>query len=127
MSQHDFGDYFPGEGVLEVLQSWFVAGVVMVVLDTFRRKTDTEMGVWAIAAISFGLSVLSRAADFVMRRSDTFWPGATGSPLIDVISLILWIPAVLIWFGTMLFGTLIYTLFLTVRAIRGWRAYLRTA
>ena len=127
MSQHDFGDYFPGEGVFEVLQSWFVAGVVMVVLDTFRRKTDTEMGVWAIAAISFGLSVLSRAADFVMRRSDTFWPGATGSPLIDVISLILWIPAVLIWFGTMLLGTPIYTLFLTVRAIRGWRAYLRTA
>ncbi len=127
MSQHDFGDYFPGEGVFEVLQSWFVAGVVMVVLDTFRRKTDTEMGVWAIAAISFGLSVLSRAADFVMRRSDTFWPGATGSPLIDVISLILWIPAVLIWFGTMLFGTPIYTLFLTVRAIRAWRAYLRPA
>ena len=127
MSQHDFGDYFPGEGVFEVLQSWFVAGVVMVVFDTFRRKTDTEMGVWAIAAISFGLSVLSRAADFVMRRSDTFWPGATGSPLIDVISLILWIPAVLIWFGTMLFGTLIYTLFLTLRAIRSWRAYLRTA
>ena len=127
MSQHNFGDYFPGEGVFEVLQSWFVAGVVMVVLDTFRRKTDTEMGVWAIAAISFGLSVLSKAADFVMRRSDTFWPGATGSPLIDVISLILWIPAVLIWFGTMLFGTLIYTLFLTLRAIRSWRAYLRTA
>ena len=98
----------------------------MVVLDTFRRKTDTELGFWAIAAIAFAVSVLTRAADFLMRRSDAFWPGATGSLLIDVISLLIWIPAVLIWFVTMLFGTLIYTVYFTRRSVSSWRDYRRS-
>lgn len=123
VSEHDFGDYFPGEGVIAVLESWLVAGVVMVVLDTFRRKTDTELGFWAIA---FGVSVLTRAADFLMRTSDAFWPGETGSLVIDVISLLIWLPAVLIWLVTMFFGTLTYTVYFTRRAVSSWRAYIRS-
>ena len=126
VSQHDVGNYFLGDGVMEILESWLFAGVVMVALDTFRRKTDMELGVWAIAVIAFGVSVLAKGADFVMRTYATFWPGATGWLFMDVISLILWIPAVLILFGTMLFGTPIYAVFLTRRALSSWRAYLRS-
>ena len=127
VSQHDVGDYFLGEGLMDVLEYWLFAGALTVALDTFRRKTDMELGVWAIAVIAFGVSVLTMGADSAMRTYATFWPGATGWLFTDVISLILWIPAVLILFGTMLFGTPIYTVFLTQRAVRSWRAYLRRA
>ncbi len=123
VSQHDIGDYFLGEGLMDVLEYWLFAGALTVGLDTFRRKTDMELGVWAIAAIAFGVSLLAMGADFVMRTYATFWPGETGALFVDVISLVLWIPAVLIWYGTMLFGTPIYSVFLTNQAICAWRAF----
>ena len=124
-SQHDLFHEIPGEGTVDVLEFWFVVGVVMVALDTLRRKTDTETGVWAIAAIWFGLPVMVWGVDFAMRTFETIRSGVTGSGLSYVISLIMWIPAVSPLPVTTLLGTPIYTLFLTLRAIRSWRAYFR--
>ena len=126
-SQHDLFHEIPGEGTVDVLEFWFVVGVVMVALDTLRRKTDTETGVWVIAAIWFGLPVMVWGVDFAMRTFETIRSGVTGSGLSYVISLIMWIPAVSPLPLTTLLGTPIYALFLTVRALRAWRAYLRPA
>ncbi len=105
--------------------SWFVAGVVMVALNAFRRKSDSEKRIWRIAVFSFGLCVGGLVSILAV---------ALGLDAIGVgsgfIGVILVLPASALMaplFVTVMLGTPALTLFMTVRAIRSWWTYLRTA
>ncbi len=125
-SQHDLFHEIPGEGIVDVLEFWFVAGVVIVALDTLRRKSASEQSVWWVAAISFGLT----AVGFAIGGYATIMLGVGGSGFIEVIarSLASQVLLLLDFFSvTQILGAPAYTLFLTLRAIRSWRTYLRPA
>ena len=92
---------------------WFIFGVILVALDTFRRKAGWEKIVWGVAAASFGLSAAGMGFNVITG------PLSVASPH----------PAVFIWLVTAvtaLIGNPVYTLLLTYRAIRSWVTYLRS-
>ena len=128
VSQHDFLNEIPGEGEADVLMSWCVAGVVMVALDAFRGKSDSETRIWRIAVFSFGLCVSGLVS--ILAALLGLDAVGVGSGFIDVILVILALPASALMaplFVTVMLGTPALTLFMTVRAIRSWWRYLRTA
>lgn len=128
LSQHGFADYFPGEGAIVVLESWLFAGVLLVVLDTLRRKTESEEKVWRIAAIAFGLTAVGLGVNFAIGGYGKILYGSGAAGLGEAITLILQALALfgVYFFGvTQMFGAPAYTVYLTIRSVHTWRAYLR--
>ena len=112
------------------MEYWFVAGVLLVTLDTLRRKSDAEEEFWRIAAISFGLTAVGLGVNFAIGGYAKIMLGVGGSEFNEAIASILGTPAsLLLWFFgvTSIFGAPAYTLFLTHRAISSWLAYIRPA
>ena len=110
---------------------WFVAGVVLVALDKFRRKSESDQRVWRIAAISIGLSLggLGLYVGLFLLPLNFSWLGA-GSTLLSVIGWFWGIPRLILFalsLVTPAIGMPAYTLYLTYRAIRSWSTYFRAA
>ena len=115
---------------MDVLEVWFVAGVLLVVLDTLRKKTKSEEEVWRIAAISFGLTAIALGVNFAIGGYGKILYGAGGAGLSEAITSILRSLAIYLFLFfnlTQMFGAPAYTLYLTHRAVRSWWANLRAA
>ena len=112
------------------MEYWFVAGVLLVILDTLRRKSKSEEEVWRIAAISFGLTSVALAVNFAIGGFAKILLAVRDSGFDEAIASILRTLAFYLFdfVGLIsMFGAPAYTLFLTIRAISSWRAYLRSA
>ena len=135
-SQRDLANEFIDPGPL-LTMPWFVVGVVLVALDKFRRKSESEQRLWRIVAITYGLAVVGVGLyeGTILLLVILTGIGATSIHLgvvgvsLDIRTGIFLIGGlfVILFFGTSAVGLPAYTLYLTDRAIQSWWTYLRTA
>ena len=134
-SQRDLANEFIDPGPFLIVP-WFGVGVVLVALDKFRRKSESEQRLWRIVAIAYGLAAIGAALCVGTLLLSAILTGivATSINLSDV-ELILDIRSgvfligglsVLLFVVTSAIGLPAYTLYLTYRALRSWWTYLRT-
>ncbi len=97
---------------------WFIFGVILVALDTFRRKASWEKIVWGVAAASFGLPVAWLGLSVLIGDGSPWSPWYVRPHPAEVILTFLFVITALI-------GNPVYTLLLTFRAIRSWATYPR--
>ena len=101
------------------LSIWFVTGVTLVAVDTFRSKTNVERVFWAVAALFWAMA----AVTMYVWSFEPKWLGMLPSnPFINFIKGEL-MPLEL--FGTVLVLTPIYVLYLSLVAINAWVLILR--
>ena len=109
---------------------WFATGVVLVALDKFRRKSESEQRVWRIGAIVFGLSLVGLGLVLGPIPLPLIFPLPDADlTSLSVIELILGIPTFILFILSLVttaVGLQAYTLYLTYRSIRSWWTYVRT-
>ena len=127
VSQHDVLDEFPTEAEFSVFLPWFVMLIVLIVLDKSRRESGSEQRVWRIAAIPFRLKIVGLSLSMAVMVAIAVTGFGNGLGPVQVIGLIIVLLTGVLALVTLSIGLPAYTLFLTLRAIRAWRAYLRPA
>ncbi len=127
-SQHILFDELRVDRVLHFLMAWFVAGVVVVALDRFRRKAEWEQRFWKICAIAFGASTVCAGlfGGLLLSGLRLVWSEAVFYLLIVVVST-LSSPILMLLLAISAVGLPAYTLYLTYRALRSWWTYLWAA
>ncbi len=111
------GFAYHGFGRVGVIMAiWFIFGVILVALDTFRQKTSWEKTAWRVAVVLFGLSAAWMVISSItgLMRVVSYQP----HPIEFILTTLFVITA--------LIGNPIYTLLLTYRAMRSWDLFLRS-
>ncbi len=100
-----------------VTLTWLVTGVALVALDILRAKTVVERILWAIAALSYAVAVLT-ALVLLFFAEWLQWIYKTGNYFLkDLMQIEL--------FATAFLLTPLYVVFLSILAIRAWFLRLR--